>query len=162
MLIFWSILQYMKKSNNVFGKGLQLAILSLVVIMGISCNKNNDNKPVVIFQATLNGSSEVPPNSSTSTGVATLTYDTIAKTFDIVVTYSGITPTASHIHKGLPGVSGGVVFGFTIPAASPITYTSPVLTNDQKNDLYTGQYYVNIHSTAFPAGEIRGQLIRKP
>ena len=135
--------------------------LLILIFTSLSCKSSKDN-PVITFQATLNGMSEVPPNNSTSTGVATLTYDTVAKVFDIVVTYSGITPTASHIHKGAPGVAGGVVFGFTNPLTSPITYHSPVLTTVQQNDLYTGQYYVNIHSSAYPDGEIRGQLIRKP
>lgn len=149
----------MKKYTKIFQATL---ILGTILFSALSCDKNDDAKPVVTFQATLNGSSEVPPNNSTSTGVATLTYDTVAKKFDVVVTYTGIAPTAGHIHKGAPGVAGGVIFGFTDVSKSPFTYSSPVLTNDQKNDLYTGQYYVNLHSTAFPNGEIRGQLVRKP
>ncbi len=131
------------------------------MFIAISCKDDEDN-PVITFQASLNGMNEVPPNNSTSTGVATLTYDTIAKKFDIVVTFSGITPAAGHIHRAPAGVAGGVVFGFTNPLTSPFTYTSPVLTDAQQNDLYNGQYYVNIHSSAFPDGEIRGQLIRMP
>jgi hypothetical protein len=151
----------MKKYFRILQNSLLSSALLFLILTAISCKSSKEN-PVITFQASLNGMSEVPPNNSTSTGVATLTYDTIAKKFDIVVTYNGITPTASHIHKGAPGVSGGVVFGFTNPLTSPITYTSPVLTPEQQNDLYTGQYYVNIHSSAFPNGEIRGQLIRKP
>jgi hypothetical protein len=150
----------MKKHNKILMSGL---LLATVLFTALSCSdKNNNNNPVVTFEATLNGSSEVPPNNSTSTGAATLTYDTLAKTFDIIVTYTGIAPTAGHIHLGAPGVAGGVVFGFPDVSKSPIKYTSTVLTADQKNNLYTGQYYVNLHSTAFPNGEIRGQLVRKP
>ncbi|HLP72550.1 MAG TPA: CHRD domain-containing protein [Bacteroidales bacterium] len=148
----------MKKHAKIF-PGL---ILAIVLFSAISCDKNDKSNPVVTFQAALNGSSEVPPNTSTSTGTATLTYDTLAKKFDIVVSYNGIAPTAGHIHKAAPGVAGGVVFGFTDVSKSPFTYSSPVLTADQKNDLFTGQYYVNLHSTAFPDGEIRGQLVRTP
>src|SRR5512133_1719517 len=133
----------MKKHNYTLRNGLLSSILLVFIFTSISC-KDDEENPVIKFQASLNGMSEVPPNNSTSTGVATLTYDTIAKKFDIVVTFNGITPTAAHIHKGAPGVPGGVVFGFTNPLTSPFTYSSPVLTDAQQNDLYTGQYYVNI------------------
>ncbi len=136
-------------------------VISAILFSVLSCNKDNKN-PVVTFQAALNGSSETPPNNSTSTGVATLTYDTVAKKFSVTVSYTGIAPTAGHIHKGAPGVPGGVVFGFTDVSKSPFTYSSPVLTDAQKNDLYTGNYYVNLHSAAYPEGEIRGQLVRQP
>lgn len=149
------------KKRNIFLSGSLLLIMSVLMIAEFSCKKN-DSSPIVTFQATLNGSSETPPNGSTSTGVATLTYDSLAKKFDIVVNYTGIAPTAGHIHKGAPGVAGGVIFGFTDVSKSPVRYSSPVLTDAQKNDLYTGQYYVNLHSAAFPAGEIRGQLVRQP
>jgi len=153
----------MKKSKNIFRSGLLSSILLLFLVTAISCEDDeDDDNSVITFQASLNGMNEVPPNNSTSTGVATLTYDTIAKKFDVVVSLTGITPSAGHIHKGAPGVAGGVVFGFTNPLLSPFTYTSPVLTDAQENDLYTGQYYVNIHSSAYPDGEIRGQLIRMP
>ena len=113
----------------------------------------------MLFKATLNGANERPnPNTSTATGSATLTYNNESNVFTIVVTYSGMTATASHIHKGEATVSGGVIFGFS-PVTSPINYTSAALTAAQETDLLAGLYYVNVHSSTFPGGEIRGQLI---
>jgi hypothetical protein len=130
----------------------------------ISCDKGKDPVPVVnpyiIFTATLNGTSEVPANPSTATGSATLNFNTTTKIFSVTVTYSGFTSTAAHIHKGATNANGGVIFGFT-PFASPIIYTSVALDAAQEADLMTNQYYVNVHSAAYPGGEVRGQLIRQ-
>ena len=77
------------------------------------------------------------------------------------ITYIGVTPTAGHIHKGAVGVKGDVVYPFAAPLTSPIHYMSGVLTADQETDLMGGLNYVNLHTTAFPGGEIRGQLIKQ-
>ena len=161
----------MKKQRNHFrlplnltGKSRLTGLILLVGFSGIlltenSCKKSED--PNVIFKATLNGDSETPSNASTATGSATLTYNKDTKIFTIVVTFSGITATSAHIHKGAVGVPGGVVFGFTPPITSPINYTSVALDETQEADLYANLYYVNIHSDAYQAGEIRGQLIKQ-
>ncbi len=127
-----------------------------------SCSKSSTmpvDNTTVTFQVTLNGASEVPPNASTATGTATFTYNTVTYVLSGMVTYQGITATASHIHKGAVGVSGGVIFPLgTDPLTSPISFTSAPLDSTQRADLLSGLYYVNIHSATFPAGEIRGQL----
>lgn len=138
-----------------------LPITAFILLAAISC-KDDEEESIVEFQATLNGTSEVPPNNSVSSGRATLRYDTLAKKFDIQVTFNGVTPTGAHIHEGAPGVAGGVIFGFPNPVTSPINYSSPVLTDAQEAALFGGMYYVNIHSSAYPDGEIRGQLVRVP
>ena len=135
----------------------------LLFLIGVSCSNNdNDNNPtpmpvIVTFNATLSGTSEVPANTSTATGTATGSYNKTTKILTVNVTYSGITPTMGHIHVGAVGVSGPVVFPFT-SLMSPISYTSPALNATQEADLLANNYYVNLHTEAFPAGEIRGQL----
>ncbi len=114
----------------------------------------------VIFTANLNGASEVPANASTATGAATLNFNTATKIFVIAVTHSGLTVSNGHIHKAAVGASGAPVFAFA-SFASPINYTSGTLTAGQEADLNAGLYYVNLHSAAFPGGEIRGQLIKQ-
>ncbi len=113
-----------------------------------------------LFKATMTGASETPPNASTATGLALLTFNKETKIFTVVVTYTGITPIGGHIHKGLAGVAGSVIFGFS-NLASPINYTSVALTADQETDLNGGLYYTNLHTTTYGGGEIRGQLIKQ-
>jgi hypothetical protein len=148
--------------NRIFSERpilLSMVLAGLILIAG-SCDDDDDSSGDS-FSAVLNGASEVPPNGSTASGTATLTYNRDTKTFNVVVEYTGITPSAGHIHLGEVGESGAVVFPFSSTLTSPINYTSPVLTDAQETDLYANQYYVNLHTTLYPAGEIRGQLIQK-
>jgi CHRD domain len=139
-------------------------LLAVTIVLSVlsSCDKDEDTppNPNVTFQATLTGAQEVPANASTATGNATLTFNTSTKIFTLTVTHSIATPTNGHIHKGAMGVSGGVVFPFA-SFTSPISYTSTALDATQEADLNANLYYVNIHTAAFPNGEIRGQLIKQ-
>jgi len=141
---------------------MKFLLATALISATISCNKDDDPvvNPNITFLATINGASEVPANASPFTGNATLTYNTTTKIFSIVVTHNVVAPTNGHIHVGAPGVSGPVVFPFG-SFTSPISYTSPALTAVQESDLMLNMYYVNIHTAAFPGGEIRGQLIKQ-
>lgn len=135
----------------------------LLVLLFASCKKdsnNNSNSNIVNFAATLSGASESSPNPSAATGSATGTFNTNTKVLTLSTTYSGITVTVGHIHKGETGVSGPVEFPFVI-TASPIAFTSDPLTASEEQDLMENKFYVNLHSAAYPAGEIRGQLIKQ-
>ena len=129
-----------------------------------SCKKSSDPAPApdpnVTYKATINGASEVPANASAATGTATLVFNTTTKIFTVTVNFTGITAINGHIHKAAVGVSGPVIFPFA-SFASPITYTSAALDATQEADLAAGLYYVNLHTTALPGGEIRGQLIKQ-
>ncbi len=46
--------------------------------------------------------------------------------------------------------------------ATPLAMGSAVLTAAQANDLRAGLWYINVHTDAFPAGEIRGQVVPTP
>jgi hypothetical protein len=144
----------MKATNKFF-----LVILPVILLSFASCD-DDDDENITTFKAVINGAVETPVNASTATGTATLTYDNDSKIFKVVVEYTGVNATMAHIHKGEIGVAGSVIFGFDNPA-SPINYTSPALDAAQEADLMANLYYVNIHSAQFPAGEIRGQLIKQ-
>lgn len=140
-----------------------IRFLAIFIILSglVSCDDDDDPAPtpvIVTFNATLNGAKEVPSNNSTATGTAVLYYNKTTKVMSLTVTYSGLTVTDAHIHIGAVTVDGPIVFPLTA-STSPITYTSPALTAAQQADLLANLYYVNLHSTAFPGGEIRGQLI---
>ncbi len=143
-------------------KKIKLIVLGSALLFAGSCKKSSDPvvpNPNISFSATINGASEVPANASTATGSATGTFNTTTKVFTLTATYTGVTASVGHIHKAAVGASGGVIFPFS-PVTSPINF-SATLDATQEADLMANLYYVNIHSAAFPAGEIRGQLIKQ-
>ena len=67
--------------------------------------------------------------------------------------------TAAHVHKGGPGETGGPVVPLTAPADGTAGGCSPIAADLAAALLANpGGYYVNVHTQAFPAGAIRGQL----
>jgi hypothetical protein len=113
------------------------------------------------FKADLSGASEVPPVTTTGKGTATAALDTATKTLTWTVTYSGLAPTAGHIHcPAAPGVNAGVLVPLgNPPLPSPIK-GSATLTDAQISDLEAGRTYINLHTADNKGGEIRGQLVR--
>ncbi len=137
-------------------------LLISALLLATSCKKDEEVvSPEVKFNVTLNGSLEVPANTSTATGSFVGTYNKTTKVISYTINYNGITPTAWHIHKGAVGVNGGVIFALGTTFNTAYSSTTAALTAEQETDLMSGNYYVNIHSASKPGGEIRGQLILK-
>lgn len=143
---------------------MQLLTISFLSFSILSCSEKDDPAPPnpnVTFLATINGASEVPANASTATGNATVNFNKDTKILTLTVNYTGLTVTNAHIHKAAIGVSGGVIFPIIAPYSSPLSLTTVALTADQETDLNANLYYVNLHTAAYPGGEIRGQLIKQ-
>ncbi len=135
-------------------------------VLGISAQAQ-----VVEFRATINAAQETPVvSTSPATGSAIMLYDVAANTFDLVVSISNLSniASASHIHEGAVGVAGGVVTALGGESAyirngTTLTATFRGLTyGGAKLTLIQGGAYFNLHSAAFPGGEVRGQLIPQP
>lgn len=118
------------------------------------------------ISANLDGLQEVPPNASPAFGTVTGTFDDVTMTLTIDTTaFDLLAPsTAAHIHRAALGVAGPVVFPLTgqTGATTYVSHDVFVLTAAQETDLLGGLNYVNVHTTVFPAGEIRGQLLATP
>jgi hypothetical protein len=101
-------------------------------------------------------------STTAAKGDANVTYDTASKQVTWRITYSGLsgTPTAAHFHgPAQPGANAGIAVRISNVAASPVE-GSATLTDAQAADLLAGRYYINIHTAANPAGEIRGQVTK--
>jgi len=111
--------------------------------------------------ATLNGSQEVPPSTSTATGSGKFTIDTTANTLSINISFTGLSgaPTSAHIHgPALPGAIANVLFDLTpLGLTSPITGTWSY-PEASEADILAGRTYVEFHTALFPQ-EIRGQIL---
>jgi hypothetical protein len=120
------------------------------------------NAEMVKFKANMDASQEVPPHDSKGKGTAELTYDTTSKELTWTITFDGLTgpAIAAHFHgPAEPGKNAGVALligqNLTSPAKGKAT-----LTDAQAADLTAGRWYVNIHTAANKAGEIRGQVTK--
>jgi CHRD domain len=145
-------------------KSLLMALIASGSLLTTSCSKSDPAppNPNITFTATLSGANEVPANASTASGAATVTFNNDTKILTLTATFTGFTPSAAHIHNGAVGANGPVVFPLgTAPFTSPVNLTTVALTTAQETDLKANNYYVNFHSTTFPGGEIRGQLIKQ-
>ncbi len=116
---------------------------------------------VTVGTATLNSAEEVPPNGSTATGRGTIVFDSATRAVIVAyATHSVANTTVAHIHTGAPGVSGPADV-LTLGAGTGL-YVAPnpsTLTEKNVADMAAGNTYFNVHSTAFPQGEIRGQIV---
>jgi hypothetical protein len=119
--------------------------------------------------ATLTGAQEVPPVTTSATGTSVAVVNATRTEIAVTVNATGFTTaiTAAHIHSGPPGVAGPILFDLSLgPFTSPLqkTLTAADLKQGQGTFvqavdlLLSGGTYVNVHTTAYPNGEIRGQL----
>ena len=120
------------------------------------------------FQVFLSGSGENPPNGSPAIGFGTVVLNAAQTQITVDENWSGLTApaTASHIHgPGGVGTNAAVLFPFTgVPAATSGSIPEQVfaITAQQVTWLFQGYLYMNIHTSTFPGGEIRGQLLLVP
>jgi hypothetical protein len=118
---------------------------------------------MVNLKADLKASNEVPPGSGSGSGSVTATYDTDSKKLTWKGSYAGLSgpATAAHFHTGEAGKNGGVVIPIFAGASAKTPFEgSATLTDAQAADLMAGKLYINIHTAANKAGEIRGQLTK--
>src|SRR6185436_6673595 len=111
----------------------------------------------------IDGAHETPPNGSVAMASGTMTMDTDANTlsYNIVITVPPPTgETMAHIHGfSAPGIASGILH--TPPLGTPKIGVWNFSEAQQPN-IIAELTYVNIHSNAFGAGEIRGQIVRTP
>ena len=107
---------------------------------------------------TLTGAQEVPANTSTASGSSSIrvAHD---RSVSGGVRYTGMLATVAHIHEAPVGANGPVIVPLVKTAEG--TFAVPagtLLTPSQHASYQAGNLYVNVHSAAYPAGEIRAQL----
>jgi hypothetical protein len=142
---------------------LLLATVSDVSAGQVDGVKGEGGRP---FTAVLAGANEVPaaPGSDLM-GTARITINRgqseLCWDLDYTTTQHVV---AAHIHRAPAGVAGPIVFGFFNPPSSSSPVNSgcregaPALLEAIAED--PGAYYVNVHTTAHPAGAGRGQLTK--
>lgn len=156
----------------------------LLAIGALCANADqNDNGQ---FRTKLTGFQQVPSILTDGHGTFTATLSSDGTSLSFTLSYTGLTGSATEslIHFAQPGVNGAIVVFFcggggkpacpsgagtltgtvtgTITAADVVAVPAQGVTGGSFSDLLrilqSGDAYVNVHTTNFPAGEIRGQL----
>lgn len=121
--------------------------------------------PVEILFTNLSGEQEVPALASAASGIAASTVDREAGTITLHMNASGADDaTASHVHIAFAGENGGVLVALE---QDPVdvghwSVSAAQLDSAALDDYLSGRLYVNLHTPANPAGEIRGQIAPPP
>ena len=119
---------------------------------------------------------QIPAVTSTAQGHTALLVSDNAIDYQLKIDPLPVsTVTAAHIHVGAAGSNGPIIFslyfsGFGVPFNGFLSGTLTAFNlqpqpangissfNDAIDAIFSGGAYVNVHTTAYPAGEIRGQL----
>lgn len=146
--------------------------MGLLLALGFttaSCDDDDDDdtpqNELRYQNLTLTGAKEVPANQSTNTGTINAVYNKDTNVITYTITWTGFTATNMHFHKIVdPTQPGPVALGIPKVPANAATHTSPLtgsltLDDAQEADLLAGLWYVNIHSQAYPGGEIRVNMV---
>jgi hypothetical protein len=159
------------------------ALATALLIFGAAVNGFNNYAPAQQqqeqFTAKLLGKSEIPPVTTTATGIATFIVSQDGTSMSYVLSVSDITGVMrAYLHAGPSTQNGPIIVGLFNPsmAGHPTgkvhgslskgiirasNLTGP-LAGKELSDLTllikTGNTYVNVHTTQNPGGEIRGQL----
>lgn len=138
-----------------------VSVLALLAIMASWAGAST------LFEAFLFGTTENPANASTATGYGTVLLDDTQTSITVNLDWTGLTSlaTAAHIHgPALPNVNAAIIFPLSgVPAATAgvIPQQTFAINSTQVGQLQSDLYYMNVHTSQFPGGEIRGQLRAK-
>jgi len=150
-----------------------LALALLLVPAGASAGAS-------VVRADLSGANEVPPSGSPAVGSAVVKVQGDSLFFRVTGRLLSGPAFGAHIHAAPAGVNGSIIVGLCglpVAAAKPSCakpdgkfyvqgLITPALAAANGTTvpalwaaIQTGDTYVNIHTDAFPGGELRGQLI---
>ena len=115
----------------------------------------------VVEKALLTGAVVVPANAGTATGESTFTFNTATHQLRYFVSYDGLTGTATLVDlHGPASTDATAAVAVSFPVADSPVEGQATLTDDQASAFLAGRLYVDVHTGKYPAGEIRGQIVK--
>jgi hypothetical protein len=127
------------------------------------------------YTAVLSGANERPVRATNGVGTATFRISGSTATYDIVVSNLTGSATVAQLlvgteqtalgqiifNLGVTAPSGTIAVG-TIDLSAPVTFNNSTISGDALRALLeSGGVYVNVYSTTYPGGEVRGQVRRQ-
>lgn len=114
----------------------------------------------LLFSARMEGGQEVPAVNTDAAGVAALYLNPGKDSLCINISFTGTSSTVTglHIHEGAAGTNGPVVWNLTNSILNNQVGITIPITAAELAKFMKGMYYLNLHTTDNPSGEIRGQI----
>ena len=142
-------------------------MIACALVMLVRPGAANALQGDTVLAATLSGAEEAPdPGDTDGAGTATVVLRSASSEVCWELTASNITlpAAAAHIHEGARGVAGPVVVPLSAPdvtgaATGCVTADGALMTRIMEAP---ANFYVNVHTSDFPAGAVRGQLATSP
>lgn len=117
------------------------------------------------FVSYMSKDQENPATITTATGNGAVSINAAGTQALVTMNWAGLTgnATAGHIHNGRSGVNGPVICNLSpaVAATGSVVDALCNLSAAQATALRQGQLYLNLHTSMFPGGEIRGQIQRR-
>jgi len=143
--------------------------------MSLSDKSSENHSKRLHFNTSINGKSEVPERDTKAVGEAIVTINGDESSVHYKVIVANLeNAVAAHFHMAPAGTIGGVVRGIFSNPDSSGTMNGILAEGDITGAdlvgalagnlagfieaLRSGNIYVNVHTTTYPGGEIRGQL----
>ena len=163
----------MEAKRNLRTHRLLLAVMLLLGTFMTACDEDEIdlddllNNDVAFEGVQLKGAHEVPAVPSDGIGLINVYYSSNTRiiTYDLAWTLGNHDDetVGMHFHgPAMPNMSAGVVIpvtGFSTTSKGSLTGSTRALTKEEEKQLLNGLWYFNIHSSTYPTGELRGNLI---
>lgn len=140
------------------------------ILLTAGCNDDDADDNLVTFRnIPLTGANEVPAITTSGSGTFDGTYNRTTKVLNYTLKWSlgdpAATTTNMHFHGPAEPTESKPpripITGFPTGSANQsFSGATPALDATQEEELLNGKWYVNIHSSTYPGGELRGQLVR--
>jgi hypothetical protein len=154
-------------------------VITASLFLLMSCERDAEQKKTTDYQRKdlpLTGAQETPATPVSGLGKMDVFYSKETRVLTYTVNWSGLTGAVSamHIHGLAPvGYAAGVVQNIItssngLDRPDPVKYGATGSFSGsmfvdgvaiREEDLINGMYYLNIHTAAYPGGEIRGQIV---
>ena len=167
---FYAYLQGLTTTKTIFMRVTTLFLslaVTIVLFAASSCTTDKLTEEVyTVTNLPMSGLQEVPQRQTSGNGSMDFVYNKDLRTLSYTIRWNSLTGPVvqAHIHgTAIKGVNAGILQDWTTPISKTIagTYTGTVLIDGvvfREEDLLLGRYYVNIHTTMYTGGEIRGQI----
>lgn len=156
---------------------MKMLLAAGLVAAGLLTTASQAVAQEIRMSAALTGGEETPGLLTGALGTADVIVDAQRRSVTVNLNLFNLPTgsTAGHIHVGPKGVAGPIVldFGFPTGRTGDLVISFTLTTRDFRprpdigihtiddaiQAIVGGNAYVNVHTTGFPAGEVRGQIL---